>query len=66
VLISAAAASFGGTSALAWMAQLLRNQTRFPVRADPAPDLPRSTTWLATGMVVALLFVLVLGPGVRF
>jgi hypothetical protein len=66
VLISAAAASFGGTSALAWMAQLLRNETRFPPHAGPEPDLPRSTSWLAAGVVVALLFVLVLGPGVRF
>jgi len=66
VLISAAAASFGGTSALAWMAQLLRNETRFPPREGEPPPLPRSTAWLAAGAVVALLFVFVLGPGIRF
>jgi hypothetical protein len=66
VLISAAAASFGGTSALAWMAQLLRNETRFPPREGEPPPLPRSTSWLVAGAVVALLFVLVLGPGIRF
>ena len=66
MLISAAAASFGGTSALAWMAQLLRNEKRFPPREREAPPLPRSIPWLAAGAVVALLFVFVLGPGIRF
>lgn len=65
VLISAAAASFGGTSALAWMAQLLRDERRFPTLQREAPGLPSSASWLAAGALVALLFVLVLGPGVR-
>jgi hypothetical protein len=66
VLISAAAASFGGASALAWMAQLLRNETRFPPHEGEAPPFPRSIPWLAAGLVVALPFVFVLGPGIRF
>jgi len=66
VLISAAAASFGGTSALAWMAQLLRNEARFPPEAGAAPAFPRSVAWLVAGVVVALLFVFGLGPGIRF
>jgi len=66
VLISAAAASFGGTSGLAWMAQLLRNGTRFPPREGEPKALQRSIPWLAAGAVVALVFVLVLGPGIRF
>lgn len=66
VLISAAAASFGGTSALAWMAQLLRDQAQRPGFDGPATSLPRSVGWLAAGVVVALLFVCVLGPGIRF
>ena len=66
VLISAAAASFGGASALAWMAQLLRNETRYPPREGEALALPRSVPWLAAGLLVALLFVGVLGPGIRF
>ena len=66
VLISAAAASFGGTSALAWMAQLLRNEARFPAFAEAAPPLPRSVPWLAAAVLVALAFVFVLGPGIRF
>ena len=35
VLISAAAASFGGASALAWMTQLLRNRKRYPPKGEP-------------------------------
>lgn len=66
VLISAAAASFGGTSALAWMAQLLRHEARFPPHPGDVPSIPRSIPWLATGVVVTLLFVGVLGPGIRF
>jgi hypothetical protein len=66
VLISAAAASFGGAAALAWMAQLLRNETRFPPHEGEAPPFPRSVPWLAAGLVVALPFVFVLGPGIRF
>ena len=66
VLISAAAASFGGTSGLAWTAQLLRNERRFTPRDGPTLRIPRSAPWLAAGVAVALLFVGVLGPGIRF
>ena len=66
VLVSAAAASFGGTSGLAWMAQLLRDERRFPPHDGPALRIPRSVPWLAAGVAIALLFVGVLGPGIRF
>jgi len=66
VLISAAAASFGGTSGLAWMAQLLRNGRLFPPRHGPALRIARSVPWLVAGGAVTLLFVGVLGPGIRF
>ena len=66
VLVSAAAASFGGASGLAWMAQLLRDERRFPPSPDPAPGVPRSAAWLAAGVAIALVFVGVLGPGIRF
>lgn len=64
VLISAAAASFGGASALAWMAQLLRNRERYPPTGEPAAGLARSWPWLAAGALTALLFIVVLGPGI--
>jgi hypothetical protein len=66
VLISAAAASFGGTSGLAWMAQLLRDERRFPPKDGPVLRVPRSVPWLLAGVATTLLFVFVLGPGIRF
>lgn len=64
VLISAAAASFGGASALSWMAVLLQNPRRFP--ADRAPIfVTRSIPWLVFGAVLTLLFVGVLGRTIQ-
>ncbi len=64
VLISAAAASFGGASALAWMTQLLRNRERFPPRDVPAEGIARSWPWLVTAALTALFFIVVLGRGI--
>jgi hypothetical protein len=64
VLISAAAASFGGTSLLAW----------YPGRADAswsisapgeAANIPRSPAWMVAAAVLSVVFVGVLGPSVR-
>jgi hypothetical protein len=66
VLISAVAAAFGGTSALAWMTQLLRNQRRFPPSAEVALSLPRSWAWVVVGAVTVSVFIVVLGPSIRF
>jgi len=62
VLISAAAASFGGTSLLAWYPRV--------VARKPAPEgltpltVQRSTAWIAAAVVIAVAFVLLLGPGI--
>lgn len=64
VAISAAAASFGGTSGLAWMPQLLRGE-RAAAAGRMQLLVPRSWGWIVTGAVAAAVFVLVLGPGVR-
>jgi hypothetical protein len=66
VLISAAAAAFGGTSALAWMTQLLRNERRFPPSAEIALSIPRSWAWLVAAALTAAVFITVLGPSIRF
>ena len=62
VLISAAAASLGGASALAWGPQLLQD----PHLGEP-PEEPlqirRDTRWIITAALVSLAFVAVLGPG---
>lgn len=63
VAISAAAASFGGTSGLAWMWQIPRGK-----RADdnvlPEP-IERSRAWIVAGVIAAVLYIAVLGPGIR-
>lgn len=65
VLISAAAASFGGASALSWMASLLSNRKRFPEPEAPPLVLERSLPWLAVGVVSTLVFIVVLGRSVQ-
>jgi hypothetical protein len=64
VAISAAAASFGGTSGLAWMPQLLHGE-RAAAASEQQRLVQRSWGWIVVGAVAAAVFVLVLGPGVR-
>jgi len=64
VLISAAAAAFGGTSGLVWLSVIairLKPGATVPPRA-----LARNWRWIIMGLVSALLLIGVLGPGVRF
>jgi hypothetical protein len=65
VAISAAAASFGGASALAWMPEWLHG-TRIPNSEFQMPPLARSRVWIFSATVVALVFIFVLGRGLRF
>jgi hypothetical protein len=62
--ISAAAASFGGASGLAWMWAFLRNP-EFPKSTATFAPLGRSHGWIAAGAIVAIVFVGVLGPSLR-
>jgi len=59
VVLSAVAASFGGTSLLAWHPFQVRGnaQERITVR--------RSRPWILAALVVVAVFVGVLGPGIR-
>jgi len=64
LLISAAAASFGGTSALLWCTSWLRNPA-FAATASP-PAMPgRHPGWIGAGIVMAVVFIAVMGPGIR-
>jgi hypothetical protein len=63
--LSAAAASFGGTSGMAWMTQWLG--TRLVPKTTGRPlALARNWTWIIAGLITAAIFVGVLGRGVRF
>ena len=65
ILISAAAASFGGHSGLAWMSNLLHNP-RIPSTQLQMPEIERSWGWVIAAMILAILFIAGLGPGVKF
>jgi hypothetical protein len=65
ILISAAAASFGGNSGLAWMWQLLYG-SRIPSSEFQMPEIERSWGWIIAALVLATGFIAGLGPGVKF
>jgi len=60
IAISAAAASFGGTSGLIWLVEFIRNPEGDGIAIE------RSYGWIAAGAVVAAIFIGVLGPAIRF
>ena len=64
ILISAAAASFGGKSGLAWMWTLLRGP-RFSDSDLQMPEIERSPGWMFAAVILAILFIGGLGPGVK-
>jgi hypothetical protein len=55
ILISAAAASFGGHSGLAWMPSLLRGP-RIPISAFQMPEIERSQGWIIVAALLAIVF----------
>jgi hypothetical protein len=65
ILISAAAASFGGNSGLAWMWRLLYGP-RIPSSEFQMPEIKRSRRWIMAAVIMAIGFIAGLGPGVKF
>jgi hypothetical protein len=65
VPISAAAASFGGTSGLAWMWQMFRGN-RIPKTTFEMPPLSRSRGWMMVAGIMGVLFISILGRGLKF
>ncbi len=66
VALSAAASTFGGASGLLWMMNWLRGNG-IPLGSEPEPvPIERSWAWIAGASVLAVVFVAVLGPGLRF
>lgn len=66
VIFTSAAASFGGSSAFAWMSQLLKNATWFPQQSDSSVSIERRTGWIIAAVILAALHIFVLGPGIHF
>jgi hypothetical protein len=65
VALSAAASTFGGTSGLLWMIDWLRGD-RIPLGSSPEPSpILRSWPWVVTAAIMAMAFIIVLGPGLR-
>jgi hypothetical protein len=64
LLISAAAASLGGTSAFLWCTSWLRNPA-FAATAAPAAMPGRHRGWIVAGVAMAIVFIIVMGPGIR-
>jgi hypothetical protein len=65
ILISAAAASFGGNSGLAWMWNLLYGH-RIPSSGFQMPEIERRRGWIIAAVVLTIGFIMGLGPGVKF
>jgi hypothetical protein len=67
ILISAAASTFGGTSALVWSTAWLKRGTFIPFGAPAAPmPIPRNWLLILGAGVIAIAFIAILGPSVRF
>jgi hypothetical protein len=65
ILISAVAASLGGMSGLAWGPQMLRDP-HWLASSKPPAAIPRHWGWITAGVLVAVVFAVVLGPGLKF
>jgi hypothetical protein len=65
ILLSAAASSFGGNSALAWMWTLLRGP-RISAGDLQMPEIERSPGWMVAALILVIVFIAGLGPGVKF
>ena len=65
ILVSAAASSFGGNSGMAWMWSLLYGP-RIPSSEFQMPEIERSLGWIIAAALLAIGFVMGLGPGVKF
>jgi hypothetical protein len=66
VVFSAAASTFGGTSGLAWCSQWLRGNGIPPGPPDEPVAIARNWPWIWAAILLAIAFIVVLGPGIRF
>ena len=67
ILISAAASTFGGSSGLLWATQWLKSKSIVPPGCVETPIvIQRSWVWTVVAVVTTIIFVVVLGPSIRF
>jgi len=67
ILISAAASTFGGSSGLLWATQWLKSQSMVPLGSVKRPIvIQQSWIWTVVAVVTTIIFVVVLGPSIRF
>ena len=66
ILISAAAASFGGASGLIWMSPWSARKPPDGNTPQSPVTLKRNWSWIVVGLVALILLVAVLGPGITF
>ena len=64
VAFTSAAASFGGSSAFAWMSHMLKTKW-FPKTSESLILIERNWTWIVLASIFLVLHVVVLGPGVQ-
>lgn len=65
VVFTSAAAAFGGSSAYAWMSQMLKTKW-FPDISDELAVIERNWVWVIVAAILALIHIFVLGPGMEF
>jgi hypothetical protein len=64
VVFTSAAAAFGGSSAFAWMSQMLQTKW-FTETSNEYIAIERNWSWIIIAVVLALIHIFVLGPGVE-
>lgn len=64
VIFTSAAAAFGGSSAFAWMSQMLKTKW-FPEISEERITIHRNWTWIILAVLLALVHIFILGPGVE-
>jgi len=66
IALSAAASTFGGASALVWADNWLKDTKRIPLGSEPEPaPITRSWPWIVSAACAAIVFIVVIGPGIR-
>ena len=64
-IFTSAAAAFGGSSAFAWMSQMLKTKW-LPEVSDEFVIIDRNWTWVIIAIILAIFHIFVLGPGIKF